>query len=617
MTTPVAPSRLYAMLVVSLMMFIAACQSPRMVLEPTPTAKIYYTVVVDTPQTAVFKVRVRPEGLRASSDAAVRFNIPAWAPGAYQFTEYGQYVKNVAAIGKDGKSLAVVQLNKNAWQISNAAALAEVRYDVTSMNRPDLLWPEITELNDSRGYFNATNVFGYFDSLKNIPCKVSYQLPAKWQVASAIEDSANSFTASAADYDELVDAPVYLSPKLVRYNFSVLGKPHSITMDTENEFKPDSLIYVTTEIVKAHQQLFGELPYKNYLFIHRLVVPKFGQVSFGALEHRNSSAYYMPVIDANKVRTDQFANVISHEFFHLWSPKRIHTSLLGPFDYQSPVKTKTIWFAEGVTDYYADLLLLRAGLSDVQIYLDGMMNRILAIKNSQGYYDESLESLSMRLPTIEAIDEIIPFYVKGPVVAMLMDIELRDQTDNKFSLDDLMRSMNETYGKHNLAFADDDLLNIINSKSGANLTAFHAKYIAGKDTLPDRDILKKAGLRLADSIEVVPSLGYFPQPDDSGRIMVAQVIPGYAAEAMGMKVGDEVIKVNGVGKENESEFSRLIFSPRSRKIGELIVIEVLRNKTVVKLTGIVGSRRITTFRLRYDANASEKAQRIRKSLYGE
>ncbi|MFN3427527.1 MAG: hypothetical protein ACK41G_08150 [Candidatus Thermochlorobacter sp.] len=570
-----------------------------------------YTVDATQPAHGEFAITLSFEKLSLGEEEI--FSIPAWAPGAYQFTQYGQYITALRAFDRSGNRLEVKQLDTNSWAIRPAHQLARIEYRVAQMQRPDLLYAETTELNDTRGYFNGTNVFGYLQGYKHLPCLVHYRLPEGWQMACAIETAPHSLTARAKNYDELVDSPVMLG-KFQRYDFSILNKPHSVVIDADTEPQPDSLIALIKEIVLAHYHFFGELPYEKYMFLFRFARPKFF-VQFGALEHQHSSAYYMPLFDWNSARFDPIATTISHEFFHLWNPKRIHSHLLGPFDYQTPIQTSTIWFVEGMTDYYAELLMVKAGIISVDIFLQNLLERIRLMQSPLGSSKESLVALSRRLAKIENTSEIIPFYVRGTLVAMLLDIYLRTYHPLQHGTDELLLKLNAEYGKPRKPYHDDSLVTILSRLSEVDIQPFYQRFIAGNDTLPLHTYFAKAGLRYGKRRQAIAQMGYFIQPDSSGALKVASVLPESAAERMGLKTDDEILAIDDSDTSRAGALLEKIFSQKGLRAGAPIMMLVRRKSKVLKLTGKVGTQQRVVDVLEVSPTAPLAAQQIRKKIF--
>jgi predicted metalloprotease with PDZ domain len=603
------------LLVVFLSFVFASCTSTKPSGEPDAKNAVSYTVDATKPESGVITITMDVSQVGAIPDD-VMLCIPSWAPGAYSFTEYGKYITSMKAETATGDTLPISYIKSCTWLVRGGSRLKRVVYSIRDMpNKSDgTLWAERTEINASRVYANGTNIFMYLLPLKPAPCKVSYQLPQGWRVSSAIETAPNTLTAAAKDYDELVDSPVIMG-KYERYDLSILNKPHSIILDTDEPFKADSLLVIVDEVVKAQHKFFGELPYPKYHFQFRLTRPLF-MAAYGALEHRASSSYNMPLINWQKVRQDQLTNVISHEFFHLWNPKRIHSEKLSPFDYQNRIFTPNIWFAEGITDYYADLLLAKSGIISQKMFLNGMLSRLRYMKTLPNMYSEGLEALSLRLATSEDAMEMLPFYMKGTLVGMLLDIELRSLTKNRYSTDALMRDMNARYGKPNKPFPDDSLIYTISSLANADLMPFYTKYVRGTDTLKLREVFKRAGILLKADFEEVPFAGYLALPDSSEtRFEVTAVLPNSTAEKMGLKLKDEIISIDGITTEQPDAFAEKLMSPAASRIGDEITIVVKRKSKLLTLRGKLGSRKSRVESLELDPNPDDLARRIRESMF--
>ncbi|NTV46000.1 MAG: PDZ domain-containing protein, partial [Chlorobiales bacterium] len=588
-------------------------------------SRYHYMVDATSPNSGSFVITLFPENIQLSGDA--NFCIPSWAPGAYQFIEYGTRVRSLEAWSQDGKLLEVAKVKTGTWKIFDAEKLSKIIYRVEEMRRRDLLWPETTELNITRGYANGTNIFGYIEGFTNLRCQVSYRLPEGWKVASAVEDSSGSLTALAPNYDDLVDSPVIMG-HFKRYDFTVLDKPHSIILDIDSvtsheksspknltaSFRPDSLIAVTKDIVLSHHRFFGELPYKKYLFMHRLV-PLHILANYGALEHFQSSAYYMPLFDWQKARTNDICSTVSHEFFHVWNPKRFHSDRLGPFDYQNKVATRNIWFVEGVTDYYSDLILVKAGALPKEAFFQSILERVTLHRIGEQSAKEGLEALSQRIASIESINDILPFYTKGTLVMMMLDIELRERTGNRFGMDNLVLSFNERYGKTGKSFPDDSLVTIISRMSGIDITECYTKFIIGTEPLPLNDYFSKAGLVMRRVSASKPDIGYIVLPDSTGQFSIEYVGKGSAAEKIGLKEGDVVVGINDVTSESSAAFLQNLVEPELLNGSDTVTFSVLRKGKTLSLSGKVPIKKRSINQILFDPNATEPQKAIRSSIF--
>lgn len=526
------------------------------------------------------KVTLRPVGLGKKT---MTFQMPAWSPGAYSVTNYGRYVKNFKALTRAGKSLATTQLTENRWQIANAAKLDRIEYEVHDSRRDSTsLWFAMAHIDSNLFFANATTLFGYVNDVKSAPATVVYKKPQDWELASGLNYSGKSprdcafrvTTFTARNYDELVDAPVLASSELQTRCFQQGSARYEIVVVSQKPFEMDSLEHYTKEIIKVQTDFFKETPFKHYTFLYYNPtyqhMPSFAQ---GALEHANSSAYLLVNIPWSSFKTFGL-RIISHEFFHLWNVKRIHSTLLGPFDYTKGVRTSSLWLSEGVTDYYAHALLSRNNIVSPESFLSDIRGWYSSATESRVARLKSLEQLSLEESDFE-IENASTFYTKGPLVGWMMDLEIRTQTGNKRSLDDVMLALNKdaSKGKH---FRDSELISKIEKISGADLGEFQRKYIAGTDSIPLEVYLNKMGLTAKGAIaksEDELKIGF-----SSEGLLLQSVPEGSQPALAGLRTGDVIKTINGQELTLDNVQTLFGTDPEAE-----VVIEVLRNGEIETL----------------------------------
>ncbi len=483
----------------------------------------------------------------------VTFQMPVWAPGAYSVTHYGRYVSNFTALDKSGKPLATKQLNPDRWEIEKASGLATIKYDILDSHK------DTTSLYFAMGHFdstiffaNATCFFGYLNDKKNVAATVTYVKPENWQLTTALDPTTikgvsqqageyHHTTFSARDYDELADAPVMAAPQFQARSFVDGSASYDLVILSNKPFPIDSLTQYVHKIVNAETAFFHDTPFKHYTFV--VYAPTFSKVpsaAQGALEHANSSDYLLMSLPWSAFKGFGLA-IFSHEFFHLWNVKRIHSSLLGPFDYTQRVKTTSLWLSEGITDYYAHTLLARAHIIEPAHFYDDIQGWQQALSGHQSSSTESLEQLSIAESDFH-LDDAEIFYIKGPLVGLMLDIEIRKKTNNARSLDDVMFALNAD-AKKGITFKDEELIHKMERIAGVDLTDFYKRYIAGTDSLPINSYL-------AD-------IGVIPSPTGSGGnklnlsfgstggLKISDIDTTSTLSQAGVKKNDEIIAVNG------------------------------------------------------------------------
>ncbi|MEP7219138.1 MAG: hypothetical protein ABI876_09490 [Bacteroidota bacterium] len=522
--------------------WIAAFHLPLHAGESFPA--VDYSVSVPDPASKTFEVTATLHGVIRDTTT---FYFPIWAPGAYDIVNFGKYVSDFTAVNADGSALTVGQPDSNSYTLAGAkAGDVKIAYKVHSIGLiPNSLWFGLADISPTSAFAVGTALFGYPSGGKSLPYTVHYEVPAGWDIAIGLDPlpGGSRNTYRARDYDELVDAPLDMG-KVQRYEFMVGGKPHIINLHSPVPFN-DSLgkvlVEMTRRIVEQETKFFGEMPYDRYVFQHYLVTPVRGDHDFGALEHRNSSTYRMPYSEQNDI-VAELAPVIAHEFWHLWSPKRIHVAQLGPFDYQHPPRTISLWFAEGLTEYYAKLFMLRSGVIDKDRFLKEANDEY--VSPTFGKTPRlAMTDLSVKLPDLPPSESVM-LYTKGPVLGMFLDLLIRQRSNGKVSLDDVMRRFNEEYGKSGRTFNDVEIIGLMETFAGVKLEDFYKKYIDGINPIPYADFLPQLGMKIVSKRIRRPTLGAVLQMVDKKGLRVVSVVPGGSLYNSGIKAGDILTKLH-------------------------------------------------------------------------
>ena len=592
-----------------------------------------YEVAIRDPADETFHVTLE---IREPAADTLNFYVPIWAPGGYQVVNYARWVRNVRAEGPGGRPLTVESeaagelpqegAPGDRWRILTGGARRVVlRYEVQDIEVADApgLWFELSDITRDEAFFNGTAVFGYVAGGKEAASEVCYRPPARWLVVTPLETTGLPNCFRAPDYDALVDAPVYLGRDLQVRSFEVAGRPVRLAVSAPGPYEPDSMLALVREVARAGTDFFGEAPFPRYLFLVELMDPydpagleRYGD-SYGALEHANSSVYLLPQVPPVATRGFFFfPQVFAHEFFHLWSPKRIHSDRLGPFDYQTPVETSTLWFAEGVTDYFAYVWLARYGIVERWRVFEQMGGLVDRLAGSPHAYDESISALSRRLSRTEDVNEILPLYHKGTLLGLLLDVHLRAETGNRVGLDGVMREMNRRYGRTGRGFSDDSLVSILEEISGVALGTFAARYIDGTERFPLEQTFRRAGLLFRRDTVTEPQLGAAFALDESGSLVVAELFGPTGLARLGVEAGDVVYAWDGAPVTAETVravFERFADGYDPERV---YTITVKRADRVRELKGKIPLRTRVEATLRPDPEAEPSARAIREAIFG-
>ena len=521
---------------------------------------IHYQVGIASLHAHTFAVTLRI----TSPVATQRVSLPAWIPGSYLVRDFARHLSGLQA--RQGKApLAVRQLDKNSWEVDCKAGKAlELRYEVYAFdNSVRCCW-----LDPQRGFFNGTGlllqVAGQTQAvheLQLLPIKAA----PKWKVATGLTPhkiNTHGFgTYRAADYDELVDCPVELSD-FWQGEFKACGVPHQMVVTgAPPSFDGERLLADCRRICETEIRFWSpdkkmgkqaKVPHHRYVFMLNVV-----DDGYGGLEHRNSTALIcarrdLPRLDQPKAPEGYttLQGLISHEYFHTWNVKRLRPSEFASFDYTRENYTELLWFFEGFTSYYDDLILRRAGLLDDAGYLKLLGKTINQVLQTPGQAVQSVAQSSFDAwLKYYRVDENTPnitvsYYTKGALVALCLDLTLR--TDSKsatgVNLDAVMRSLWKRCKGGPMAEAD--VLAVLEEISGRSFAAELAAWVHGTKPLPLQALLQAHGLRVVqDPPALAQQLG-LRVTESAGVVTIKNVLSDSLAERAGLAAGDEWIGVD-------------------------------------------------------------------------
>jgi len=527
--------------------------------------------------------------------------LPAWTPGAYEISNYARWVGAFEATG-DGARLSWDKLDFEKWRIRPAGAKS-IR--VTFRYRADTLDNAMSWARPDFLLFNGTNLFMYPEGQPfDFPATVTIHTESDWRSVSAMSVGPTRGTYAASNYHDLVDMPFFVgrfdldSARIVDRWVRLASYPAGAIAGSQRIVVWDQL----KRVIPPETAVFGETPWQSYT-VMEIVDSTYGGAS--GLEHLNS---HVDILASAYVGGEFQPSLYAHEIFHSWNVKRLRPADMWPYDYSRPQPTPWLWVSEGITDYYADLAELRGGVVDEKAFYAltaGKLNEV-AEAGPVSLEDASLNAWIHPVDGTEFI-----YYPKGSLAGLLLDIMIRDASDNAHSLDDVMRGLYQSDYKRGRGFTASDWWSAVSAAAGGkSFAAFSAKYIDGRAPFPIDSVLPLAGLRTHAAM--VPRLGVMTQLDSNG-VMVAQVQEGSAASAAGVRPGDYLLTVGDVAVQDAQFGARLRAKFGASVEGSPLPIKVRRGSEMLTLPG----------RLRFgpgdpmvepDPNASAKAVRIRNGI---
>ena len=502
-------------------------------------------------------------------------SLPSWIPGSYLIRDFAKNIVQIKAFC-GGKELQMQKLDKDSWSVQTSGKPITVYYQIYARD----LSVRTAFLDQFRAFFNGTSLFIRIHGLESKKHVVSISKPEwldenkNWKVATSMPQShLDQFgfgDYTSASYDALIDHPFEISEFLqssfrvqgVRHDVVVVGCPHANIRKICNDLKL---------IVKTQIKFWGELPVDRYTFLINAVSD-----GYGGLEHSHSTALICSKLDL-PTGTDEniddnylrFLGLCSHEYFHLWNVKRLKPEKFSPYDLTKENYTELLWAFEGITSYYDDLMLCRAGLIDANRYLNLLAKTITTVKKTRGHSKQTLAESSYYAWTKfykqdeSAINTIVSYYTKGSLAALSLDLHLRKKTKGRNSLDTVMRALWKKYGRTGIGIPEDGIEAVAAEVSGLNLKSFFDQTIRSTQQLPLKKLLGHAGIELhftapqnaldsggvineptnANVQKIKHDLG-FTYTDTPSGLRVKQVFDNSAAQQSGLAPQDVIVAFN-------------------------------------------------------------------------
>ena len=567
---------------------------------------VRYEVAVTDPGSHLFHVTAE---FPATGKDTLYLSLPAWSPGAYEIQNYARYVRAFGATSAAGQPLFWDRFDKDTWRVvTGKSARVIVQFDFFG----DTIDLSLARLTGDFGQFLGTNLFLFEEGQLGRPADVRFRVPAGWQVTTALPSAGNGVY-RAADYHELADAMTFVG----HYNLDSLqvdGKWIRIALWPAADYTPAVTRNLRGGIEKMAQVqnrlMGGPAPYDVYTVFFNVI---HDPVNFGGgLEHSSAQYDIMPA-QAFASPTGTLGSfmypLLSHEFFHLWNVKRIRPAEMWPYDYHAEQYTPLLWWSEGVTDYFADVTNLRAGLWSPEQFVQNASDNIQQVESAPEPWSAEDGSVATWINEVYVNSSQL-YYPKGSLLGMLLDISIRDATDNAHSLDEVMRALYTRYYRQGKGFSTADLLAELSKAGMPNVDAFYQRYINGRDSLPYDAVFAKAGLNVARAATSVPFLGVASGAGASGAIEVQSVTPGSAAEAAGLQAGDVLVSVGDITITSDQDWAAAFRSRYRGRAGQPLAITVRRGGQPVTLNAIVRERTSARFTLARAASLTPKQTRV-------
>ena len=569
-----------------------------------PVTNLRYDVTFDSATAAERTIKVAVS-FDVAGPGPVLLSLPAWTPGAYEITNFARWVSDFSPTA-DGKALEWDKLDYDTWRIQPGGAKSmSVEFDF----RADSLDNAMAWSRPDFAFFNGTNLFLYPEGRGfDFPATVQVHTQSGWLVETGMPRGAQPGSYRDTDYHDLVDRPFLIGRMDVDSNqvegrWTRLGTyPAGALTGPARALLWDQI----GKVIPAMAAVYQETPWTDYS-VFALFTPEQGGGS--ALEHANS---HLGIYQPQFIGTPLLASITAHEIFHAWNVKRLRPADLWPYRYDRAQETTWLWVSEGITDYYADLALVRGGVVDSAVFLNLTADKMGQVKDAP---PTALEDASLSTWIGPTDGTRYLYYPKGSLAGFMLDVLIRDASDNQHSLDDVMQALYRADYKKGRGFTPAEWWSTVSRMAGGrSFTDFNARYVNGREPYPWDRILPLAGLRLVTDTIREPRIGVATNQDSAGAVVVERVQPGSVAEEAGVKQGDRLLELGDV-PVLDPKFGDAFRSRFGKSEGDSLPIKVRRGADTLTLHGTVRLTERTEARIEPDPAAPPKAARIRSGIF--
>ena len=558
---------------------------------------------------------------------AAKVVFPIWTPGSYMVREYTRNIESLVAschAAPHEPKLAKLnsrRIGKNSWQFdADSTAWIQVHYQLYCRE----MSVRTNWVEQEFGFITGAAAFPYIDGRQSASIDVRLHVPESWgSVATSLEQmgrSANTVCLRANGFDELVDSPIAVGSFPVR-SFEVGDHMHYLASvggdgssnDSGHElWDLDKAAADVATIVAEEQRFWGDIPYDDYWFINLLTE------TGGGLEHDNSTV--LMTSRWTMRRRDSYLNwlaLVSHEFFHTWNVRRLRPKALMTYDYQQEQYLRELWIAEGITSYFDDLFLVWTGLCTREEYLCRLSKNIQAVQTAPGRLVQGLADASWDTwvkhyrPDENTQNARISYYLKGAVLAWILDAEMRRISDNQHDLSTIMRQLWQEFRHTGYTICDFERL--VELRYGTELREWLQAQVREPQELDFADTLRHFGLRFKaangkkEGICEKPLCDVWIGSDSSateGRLLVRRVYRGSPSDAAGLNVDDELVALDGYRLTLDAWPDRLgMYQP-----GQELELLVARRGRLKQLKIRLGRKPTHTWQLEVDPAASSASK---------
>ncbi len=537
---------------------------------------INYSISYSNPLTHLVEIEISLGNITSSF---IDVRLPAWRPGRYELQNYAANIKQFRVEGENAQQLSYAKTSRNCWRVETGGSKeikVSYQYYACQMDAGGC-W-----LDDEQLYLNFICCMMFIQERISEACEVQLSLPSGYQIACGLPKDGHLL--KAKDFYHLVDSPMIASASLKHFSFECETIQFNIWIQGANHLDMEKMISDFKKYTEDQIKMMGDFPEKDYHYLFQFLPYR----HYHGVEHRNSTVITLGPAEAipGKGYSD-LIGISSHEFYHAWNIIKIRPVRMMPYDFTKENYFPTGFVAEGFTTYYGDLFLVRSGVISKEEYFAELNTTLKRHFDNFGNENLSLAESSLDL-WIDGYVAGIPnrkvsIYVKGCIAALILDLEIRRDTKNKRSLDDLMRLLWKDFGKTGRGYSMLDIIAAVNKITGIDKKDFFEECIFGKTDLKVRldAVLKTVGCKLLEKpSEIIAERDFgFKFINKGDKIFVDAIAPRSPAEK-GLSKDDEILKIDGqialvelneiLSKSDEIKFS-------IKRAGRIVEVHLIKD----------------------------------------
>jgi len=504
---------------------------------------VHYRISFQNPATQYIDIQLTLDNIAAEE---IFIRMSAWRPGRYELGNFVRNIRTWKAFDDKGNELAAEKTERERWKVTTGgSSTVVIRYDIFG----GVLNAGSTYLDPYQLYMNPVNSFCYMEGREHEECTLDFVLPEDYIIAAGMEQTA-PHTLKADNFDHLADSPLIASNSMKHLTFTAAGLP--VHLWFQGECKPDMerIKKDFSRFIEEQINAFGGFPEKEYHFLFQITPHR----THHGVEHGNSTVCMLgPTYALMTSSYDEFLELSSHEFYHSWNIKKIRPVEMQPYDYTGENYFRTGYVAEGVTTYYGDIMLYRAGVLNQSQYFSTVKDALQKHFHNYARYTMPVSEASFDA-WVDGYEPGAPhrktsIYTEGALLAMIADIRIIQNSQGKYSLDDVMKELYVEFALKGKGYTQDDYRMLLEKYSGVSFGEYFEKYVRGTEDFTSalQEALGQVGLELkiTPSCELYERNYGFKVSEDSNKIL--NIAPGSPAYNAGLMIGEVVASVNGFG----------------------------------------------------------------------